>query len=408
LTTQNTLPDAEANYLKANSGITATYVIGETGSVSDSVKDSLPSPTRLGGADRYETNIAVLKEFKSDFGFGNVYAALGNGPVGNEFADALTGGALAAKNKNPLIITGLSLSSATTDFLDENVPKNSTLTVLGGTGNISDSLADEIKDAFGKASTGGGGGSGSGDHDNGDNITEDIKDLTQYKNIVGRLQDDGDLNNSYFTIADDDSDSVNVKLKKDYENAGQVFNRLQEKYEETGTVDTDQIENFNSKLLKVYESLDEVKANGSTIQELLKNSNSKYISPENGTLNAEIVKEEIEAQGGNYTGDNSDDAFNRIKDDLKHNIEDYLDRNPSKDTTVNLTVEVDGVDKDITKVEKNGEDKDLFTSGSKAGDAAEQLVNLVFPDTEITGDYYIYINALGDDEDYIVVNVAQQ
>jgi putative cell wall-binding protein len=392
LTTQNTLPDSEANYLEANSDITATYVIGETGSVSDSVKDSLPSPTRLGGADRYETNIAVLKEFKSDFGFGNVYAALGNGPVGNEFADALTGGALAAKNKNPLIITGLSLSSATTDFLDENVPKNSTLTVLGGTGNISDSLADEIKDAFGKASTGGGGGGST----SGDNSTSLIKANDKYTDLVDKLQDGGSLENSYFTIEDDDSDSVNVKLKKDYETAGEVFARLQEKYAETGTVDTTQIENFNDKLINAYDTLD-ITANDKSLQDIVKNSGSKYINPVDGTLNVDVVKNEIEEQAGNYQGDTST-ALANIKNDLKTNIADYLDRNPSKNTEAELSVE----GYDVAKIEKGGDT--LYTSSSDAQEAADELINLILPETSITGNYYIYINS----GDYILVNVGQQ
>ena len=210
LTRQNSLPDAESNYLKTNSDITATYVIGGTMSVSDSVASSLPSSERLGGTDRYATNAAVLNKFKSDFNFNNVYAALGDGPVGNEFADALTGGALAAKNKNPLVITGYELSSSTEGFLKDNVPKNSTLTVLGGTLNISDSLADTITDAFGKASTGGGGG-GSTET----NLASTIQNNDSYKDVVNSIN-----NSDYFKILKSgdpgyDDSVVTVQLKKD-------------------------------------------------------------------------------------------------------------------------------------------------------------------------------------------------
>jgi hypothetical protein len=410
LTTQNTLPDSEANYLEANSDITATYVIGETGSVSDSVKDSLPSPTRLGGADRYETNIAVLKEFKSDFGFGNVYAALGNGPVGNEFADALTGGALAAKNKNPLIITGLSLSSATTDFLDENVPKNSTLTVLGGTGNISDSLADEIKDAFGKASTGGGGGGSSSDDDvplSGNLENHLIVANDNYKTFVKNLNDPNkEEYNEYFTIKqneDENDDSINVQLKKTDRSVKEIFEDAQNKYLTDGELsdgDIDKIEQsigkVNDKLTAVYnkELLGSLTVDNKDLKTFLSGLDSRYID-DSGLLKPQAIIDEIKTKEGKYT--DGDNGYASFKEDLTDKITAYFN-NHSDQNTGDVTVKFHGytvsnVYKDSTK---------LFDYNSSAEDSAQELVNTILPEDGVTGTYTIN---LANDAGHFIINV---
>lgn len=159
LTQANSLPQTSANYIKANSGITKTYVIGGTASVSDSVLSQVPGGQRFGGSDRFATNKAVIEGLSSDFNFNNVYVALGVGPNGNEFADALTGAALAAKNKNALVITSNPLSSYTTQLLSDKLTTSSTITVLGGTANISDSILSQLKSAVtNTGSTSGGGG----------------------------------------------------------------------------------------------------------------------------------------------------------------------------------------------------------------------------------------------------------
>lgn len=145
LTESKTLSKATSDYIKSNTGITKTYVIGGYASVSDTAMNAAPSAQRISGADRYETNVAVINSFASDFDFKNVYVALGNGPVGNEFADALTASAIAAKNKNPLVIVGKELSSATQTLLKSKLLTTSTITVLGGTANVSDSLVSQIR-----------------------------------------------------------------------------------------------------------------------------------------------------------------------------------------------------------------------------------------------------------------------
>jgi putative cell wall-binding protein len=100
LTDKNALTPAISNYIKSNPSITKTYIIGGTGVVYPSIEKTLPNPTRLAGADRYETNLAVIKGL--NFDFSNTYVALGT-----NFPDALSASALAGKTKSPtLIING--------------------------------------------------------------------------------------------------------------------------------------------------------------------------------------------------------------------------------------------------------------------------------------------------------------
>lgn len=162
LTQSNTLSTATAEYIKANTGITKTYVIGGYASVNDSTMNSAPGAQRISGADRYATNVAVINNFASDFDFKKAYFALGNGPTGNEFADALTGSALAAKDKAPLIIVGKELSDSTKELIKTKLTKDTSITVLGGTANIADSLVSDAIALKGSTTTNNGGSSGGG------------------------------------------------------------------------------------------------------------------------------------------------------------------------------------------------------------------------------------------------------
>lgn len=162
LTESKTLSKATADYIKANTGITKTYVIGGTASVSDSTMNSAPGAQRISGSDRYATNAAVINNFASDFDFKKAYFALGNGPTGNEFADALTGSALAAKDKAPLIIVGKELSDSTKELIKTRLTNSTTITVLGGTTNISDDLVQQVKEGVPTTTPAAGGGGGGG------------------------------------------------------------------------------------------------------------------------------------------------------------------------------------------------------------------------------------------------------
>ncbi|MEY8764373.1 MULTISPECIES: cell wall-binding repeat-containing protein [Clostridium] len=380
LTRQNSLPDAESNYLKTNSDITATYVIGGTMSVSDSVASSLPSSERLGGTDRYATNAAVLNKFKSDFNFNNVYAALGDGPVGNEFADALTGGALAAKNKNPLVITGYELSSSTEGFLKDNVPKNSTLTVLGGTLNISDSLADTITDAFGKASTGGGGG-GSTET----NLASTIQNNDSYKDVVNSIN-----NSDYFKIlksgdAGYDDSVVTVQMKKDnISTPGGISTDAGTRYKnEDGSWKEQQIRDDINKIQSKLDIINEknILINSVHLDDFLAGLGSRYID-DAGKLDADAIVDEVKTKGAGY-------AYRDFRSNVIDKIKYYFDNNKSAPSSLELKV----LGSKVNNIKKGN--ITLFDSSLPAEQAATDLVSKVLlPDGnyDLTGTYTVNIS----------------
>ncbi|HCQ90828.1 MAG TPA: N-acetylmuramoyl-L-alanine amidase, partial [Clostridium sp.] len=72
--------------------IQQSYVVGADGVISEQVASNLPAVKRLGGNNRYDTNKAIINEFKSTINFSNVYVV-----TGMDYPDALSGSALAAK-----------------------------------------------------------------------------------------------------------------------------------------------------------------------------------------------------------------------------------------------------------------------------------------------------------------------
>ena len=103
LTDKGTLPQVVKTYIDSRE-VTKTYLIGGTGVISDIIKGLVPNPVRLGGIDRYETNVEVMKAFAGEYNFNNLYLTVAYGLKGDEFADALTGSVLAAKTSSPVLL----------------------------------------------------------------------------------------------------------------------------------------------------------------------------------------------------------------------------------------------------------------------------------------------------------------
>ncbi|KPU45157.1 N-acetylmuramoyl-L-alanine amidase LytC precursor [Oxobacter pfennigii] len=131
LTMKDSLPEGARQYI-INNGVTNTYLIGGNGVISDGVMYTVPGFKRLGGIDRYETNVLVMQEFAGSLNFSNIFTAVGDGPNGDEFADALSGAVLAAQTASPLILANGVLPAVTADFLKTRVTGESTVTALGG------------------------------------------------------------------------------------------------------------------------------------------------------------------------------------------------------------------------------------------------------------------------------------
>jgi putative cell wall-binding protein len=94
LTPPNNLPESVKKHLN-NYKIEHTYIIGGTGAINKSIESQVPSPTRISGKNRYETNKLILQKFSADLDFNNIFVSRGEGEDG--FADSLSGGVLAAQ-----------------------------------------------------------------------------------------------------------------------------------------------------------------------------------------------------------------------------------------------------------------------------------------------------------------------
>lgn len=117
-------------------------VLGGKGAVSDGVLEALNgvAPTsRLSGADRFSTAAAVSRAtFPTRVSV--VYIATGNG-----FADALSGGAAAARNRGPVLLVGSDgIPSSTAEELRRLSPRQ--IVVLGGSAAIPSSVASQLDD----------------------------------------------------------------------------------------------------------------------------------------------------------------------------------------------------------------------------------------------------------------------
>ncbi|MDQ3689769.1 MAG: cell wall-binding repeat-containing protein, partial [Chloroflexota bacterium] len=119
-------------------------VLGGTSAVSAAVATNLRTyatsgtVTRLAGADRYATSLAISNATTGNDAPRTVYVA-----TGASFADGLSGTPVAARANGPLLILpGGSLTApVANELLRLNPPR---IIILGGTSAISGSLAAEI------------------------------------------------------------------------------------------------------------------------------------------------------------------------------------------------------------------------------------------------------------------------
>ncbi|WP_303857844.1 cell wall-binding repeat-containing protein, partial [Aminicella lysinilytica] len=114
----------------------AAYVIGGTAVINDEVMDKLPNPKRVSGKNRYGTATALAEEFKP----GNVRYFVA---TGFDFADAIAGGVLAAKNDAGLLLVSRTVPSSVIEYI-ANYPVR-LATILGGTGTVSEEIEAELE-----------------------------------------------------------------------------------------------------------------------------------------------------------------------------------------------------------------------------------------------------------------------
>ncbi|MBV4439902.1 cell wall-binding repeat-containing protein [Clostridium tyrobutyricum] len=210
-------------------------VVGTNNVVNGDIYNQLKADKRIdGGADRFATNINVLKAFDSDLKADKLYVASATqANPDNLYADALVASAIAGKYAAPLVLTSTEGSTATDNavsYIGTKATKATDLQVVGGTGVVSDATVSDIEDAVKDKDT---------DPEvssitaNGLNqikvvfnqeVDEDTaKDVTNYKvdgssltdsNATAKLQDDNKT--VLITLADKQkqNDDIDVTVKK--------------------------------------------------------------------------------------------------------------------------------------------------------------------------------------------------
>ena len=142
------LHDVGAMAAKANKKISYT-IIGGRDAVSNDLRDELASKNlynatvdRIGGVNRYETNMMVMDEFVPTIDSAKyVFVA-----SGMDYPDALTGGVLAAQNGAPLVLVNANVTDPASDTVDR-VADNTDyagMVVIGGENAVSNATVQKI------------------------------------------------------------------------------------------------------------------------------------------------------------------------------------------------------------------------------------------------------------------------
>ncbi|WP_423494887.1 cell wall-binding repeat-containing protein [Microbacterium esteraromaticum] len=146
LTRSNALPSAVAAELDRLNPA-RIVILGGTGVISSDVESRVkvfsPSVVRQGGANRFDTAVAVSKAAYPTPGVPVVYVA-----SGEDFPDALAGAAAAGALGGPVLLTQTNaLPSAVAAELDRLNPAR--IVVLGGTGVVSVNIEKQVADYIG-------------------------------------------------------------------------------------------------------------------------------------------------------------------------------------------------------------------------------------------------------------------
>lgn len=143
LVSKNAITSSLKNFIFMNH-IPKTYVLGDSDIISDGVAGMFPNVQRITGKDKYERNVNIIKCFEDKANFSNVCFA-----YSEKFADALSGSAFAAINRNPIVLVGDELADSTSNFIKSKLSSINNLTILGGTAGINDSTVKKLLDGDG-------------------------------------------------------------------------------------------------------------------------------------------------------------------------------------------------------------------------------------------------------------------
>jgi cell wall-associated protease len=125
-----------------------SYVIGGTAAISEELLKELPNPTRISGADRYETTIAIHEYFKEQYNEIQGYFFT----TGRNFPDALAGGILSARTDMPiLLVDPKRLPQPVKSYLEESGASDRSdliFRIIGGKAAVSTDVKWQIDQIF--------------------------------------------------------------------------------------------------------------------------------------------------------------------------------------------------------------------------------------------------------------------
>jgi putative cell wall-binding protein len=154
LTDTDTLPASVSAYLNEIKGsLSQSYIIGGEQAVGSSVQNLLSNGVRIGGHDRFATNIEILKYFAGDLQGQNTFLVNG---TDQHLVDALTIAPLAAKTFSPVVLTGAAMPEESQEYTKKHLPGS--IIPIGGEGLISQAILDSLRPNSPVTSSGGGGG----------------------------------------------------------------------------------------------------------------------------------------------------------------------------------------------------------------------------------------------------------
>lgn len=135
------------DFVKANNS--QITVIGTSNIISNYMYDLLGAVARVdGGANRFETNINILRQFDSELKADKLFIANASG---DGYADALVASALAGKTASPLVLVdnyGSGTTNNAINYITTKSTKTTDLNVVGGTGVVSESMVYDINTAI--------------------------------------------------------------------------------------------------------------------------------------------------------------------------------------------------------------------------------------------------------------------
>ena len=135
LTEKNSIPEATTKAIE-ELGVTKVIVVGGTGAIAANTVADLPGVTRVSGANREATSVALAKHF--NLKNQKYFIATGDG-----FADAITGAVLAAKEGTGILLVRAAFPAVVGEFFSDATVTE--VVIFGGTSAVSSALAADIQ-----------------------------------------------------------------------------------------------------------------------------------------------------------------------------------------------------------------------------------------------------------------------